>query len=151
MFFFAALMMADCSLAEEAPVAADPAQTAPPVEDQGKLLASLVATRWKLEELCGSPIVEGSQAILEFSAIDKIAGRGSVNHFSAGTGIEKDRLKVGSLVVTEMAGPPALMTQEQAFLDALGKASSLSLKDEVLSIKVEGKDKPLRFTRIAKE
>ena len=144
-------MMADCSLAEEPPIAADAGQTVPPVEDQGKLLASLVATRWKLEDLCGSPVVEGSQATLEFSAVDKVAGRGSVNHFSGGIGIEKDMLKVGPLMVTEMAGPPALMTQEQAFLDALGKASSLSLKGEVLSITVEGKDKPLRFTTITKE
>jgi heat shock protein HslJ len=146
-----AIALANCSMAEVPPVSVEPGQTVPPVEDQGKLLASLVATQWQLEDLCGSPVVEGSHATLEFAAVDKVAGRGSVNHFSGGIGIEKDRLRIGPLMVTEMAGPPALMTQEQAFLEALGKASSLSLKGEVLSITVEGKDKPLRFTRIAKE
>jgi len=144
-----AMVSTACAVAEEPPAVVDPA--APAVEDQAKVLASLVGTEWLLEDLGGQPVVAESQATLQFTAADKVSGRGSVNRFGGGISIENGKPKMGPFMLTRMAGPEPLMAQEQAYLDALAKATSLSVKGDTLTINVEVHDKPLRFAKIAKE
>jgi heat shock protein HslJ len=146
---FSAMVSAGCAVAEENQAAVDPAE--PAVEDQGKVLAGLIGTEWLLENLGGQAVVAESQATLQFTAVDKVSGRGSVNRFGGGITIENGKPKMGPFMLTRMAGPEPLMAQEQAYLEALAKAASLSVKGDTLTITVEGQDKPLRFAKIAKE
>jgi heat shock protein HslJ len=111
----------------------------------------LVGSKWRLVELGGKPVVDGSEATLEITAADKVAGRGSVNRFGGGIAIENGQLKMGPFMVTRMAGPEPLMNQEQAYLDALAKATTFSVKDDSLTVQVDGQPTPLRFARIPKE
>jgi len=137
------------AVAQETPAVIAPA--APAAEDQAKVLAGLVGTESLLEDLAGQPVVADSQATLQFTALDKVSGRGSVNRFGGAMALENGKPTMGPFMLTRMAGPEPLMAQEQAYLEALAKATSLSVKGESLTIQVEGQDKPLRFTKIAKK
>lgn len=115
--------------------------------DQKALIASLQGTKWQLIDLCGKPPVPDSQATLEFSAADKVSGRGSVNRFGGAIAVADGKLKMGPFMVTRMAGPENLMAQEQAYLEALAKATRLALSGDSLTVTVDGSQQPLRFTR----
>jgi heat shock protein HslJ len=146
LLLISALVVTDCAMAEEAPATAGP--PVPADADLGKVLAGLVGTEWVLEDLCGTPVVHESQATLTFTALDKVSGRGSVNRFGGALAIQDGKPKMGPFMLTRMAGPEPLMNQEQAYLDALGKATSLEVKGNTLTIHAQGKNQPLRFTRL---
>jgi len=129
------------------PVKPAPART---VKNLEKLIQGLVGSEWLLEDLAGKGVLDGARATLSFEDGMKVSGRGSVNRFHAPIKIEDGKPKFGPIASTKMAGPPAVMNQEQAYFEALGKAASITLDEPFLHIFIEDEEMPLRFIRLAR-
>jgi heat shock protein HslJ len=70
----------------------------------------------------------------------KIAGFSGVNQYSGTyTAGKEGSFKVGAVASTQMAGPPALMTAEQTYLELLAKCDSYRVKDDKLFLSTAGK------------
>lgn len=138
--------------AAEAAADEEGAEEGEPV-DLAALLASLVGTEWRLEDLCGRGVVDDSHASLEFGEDGAVFGRGSVNRFRGAVRVVENQPVFGPLASTLMAGPPALMHQETAYLRALDKAEGLERKVEEgqLLIHVADEEEPLRFILVNRD
>jgi len=79
--------------------------------------------------------VTGSEMTLEFDG-DRVAGLATINRFMGQLG--DDRV-FGPLATTMMAGPPAMMEQEQRFLRLLGDADSAEIGSDKLSLFADGR------------
>jgi len=123
-----------------------PEQTGKSLE---KLIQGLVGSEWLLEDLAGKGVLDDVRATLSFQEEMKVSGLGSVNRFNAQIKIEDGKPKFGPITSTRRAGPPAVMNQEQAYFEALGKATSMTLAEPFLHIFIEGEEAPLRFIRLA--
>ena len=73
----------------------------------------------------------------------EVSGRSACNHY--GTRLERDgdRLRLGQVMVTEMACPPAVMTLEQRYLSALGAVDAVTVGERRLVL--TGADVRLEF------
>ena len=69
-------------------------------------------------------LVTGSELTLEFGADGTVAGKGGVNRFNGPYEVDGSGVKIGPLALTKMAGEPALMEQENAFVKALEAATT---------------------------
>lgn len=123
-----------------------PVQTGKNLE---KLIDGLVGSEWLLEDLAGKGVLDDVRATLSFEEEMRVSGRGSVNRFNAPIKIEDSKPRIGPIASTKMAGPPAVMNQEQAYFEALAKATSITLEEPFLHIFIDGEEKPLRFIRLA--
>lgn len=89
--------------------------------------ALLQSTNWVASDIAGpdgklAPVVTDSTITANFSR-NTIEGSGGVNRYTATyelNGVNGIVITVGA--TTQMAGPPALMTQETAYLQALGRS-----------------------------
>jgi heat shock protein HslJ len=89
-------------------------------------------TVWQLESFVSgtggngsaSSLVNGSSITAELSN-GTMAGSAGCNQFTAPYTVEGETLTVGDIVTTRMACDGPVMQQEQAFVDALGAATSL--------------------------
>jgi heat shock protein HslJ len=68
---------------------------------------------------------------ITFTADGDVSGLAGVNRFSGSARLDGDRLTLGPLRTTRMAGPPDAMDAEAAFLRAL---------DDVVAIRLDGDD-----------
>jgi heat shock protein HslJ len=71
----------------------------------------------------------GSTPYLEFSADGSVAGAAGVNRLAGPTRADGDRLHIGPLRTTRMAGSPEAMDEEAAFLEALEAVESYRFDD----------------------
>ena len=108
----------------------------------------LTGSRWLLEDLAGKGVVDGVQSTLEFGENNRLGGKGGCNVYFTSYELDGSNLKVGMIGSTQMMCPPAIMDQEQKFLQALEKAYNLRLEGPYLFIDSEGYDLPLKFTRL---
>ena len=77
---------------------------------------------WQAFEISGYTMVgsEGARPTLEFDPeASRVAGRGGVNRYFGQYEREDDMLRLTQLATTRMAGPPAKMDLEHAYLEAL--------------------------------
>jgi heat shock protein HslJ len=109
--------------------------------------AYLVGTTWRLEDLPGTAVVDSAAPTLEFPAEGQAAGNASCNRFSGPVTVAGDSITFGPLAVTRMACPQAVMSQESAYLEALGKAERFRVEGPFLYLYSAGREKPLRFIR----
>ncbi len=93
----------------------------------GDPAALLQGAEWMVEDLAGAGIVDRSRATLAFSADGRVAGRGSCNRYTAGYALTGETLSITRPASTMMACAPALMQQEQRFLDLLGQVRRFSI------------------------
>jgi heat shock protein HslJ len=105
--------------------------------------AGIEGVEWVLTTLNGQPaaVADGrGAATLRLDAEKKQAGGFSgVNRYFGGYEREGDRLKFGALAGTHMAGPPAAMAGETAFLAALAATSHWRLDGPALELLHDGK------------
>ena len=94
----------------------------------------LEGTVWQLESFVSGTGDNGSaSSLINSSSITVELGNGTVagsagcNQFTAPYTLEGEALTVGEIVTTRMACDGAIMQQEQAFVDALGAATSLTI------------------------
>jgi len=107
--------------------------------------AYLVGTTWQLEDLPGTALADSAAPTLEFPAEGQAAGSASCNRFSGPVTVAGDSVTFGPLAVTRMACPEAVMRQESAYLEALGKAERFRVEGPFLYIYSAGREKPLRL------
>ena len=107
--------------------------------------AWLVGTTWRLEDLPGTAVLDSAAPTLEFPAEGQAAGNGSCNRFTGPIAVAGDSVTFGPLAVTRMACAEAVMSQEGAYLEALGKAERFRAEGPFLYIYSAGREKPLRF------
>jgi heat shock protein HslJ/uncharacterized protein YecT (DUF1311 family) len=137
-----------------APVTVDPAppQASPPASSQGatggrgaewRLLTWVVGGQQK-------PLLQDSTILIAFDPSGKVAGYTSVNRFTGTYSFDAEgRLKwpPAGFAVTRMAGPPALMAQERAFLESLRRTSRYKVEDQQLILESANSSVVLAFTR----
>jgi heat shock protein HslJ len=103
--------------------------------------------RWTLVAIDGAPVAEvGRVPTLEIAADGSAGGVGGVNRFRTQLEAANGRIAVGETAATKMAGPPAAMELEAAFLGRLGSISGFEAVGDTLRL-LAGDAEALRFTR----
>jgi heat shock protein HslJ len=93
-----------------------------------------LAGDWTLTEIIGTELPEGVPAPnLTVAADGMVSGRSGVNRFTGKLSDDSDVL-FGPMATTRMAGPPAAMQLEDAFLKAMTDASSYTVNGDELVI-----------------
>lgn len=97
--------------------------------------AELDGTRWKLVAWSVSSAAPGDFSITADFADGRISGSSAVNHYGGSYKADGNgHFSVGSLVSTEMAGPPAAMHAEAVFIELLQQARKYRLAGGSLSL-----------------
>ena len=65
-----------------------------------------------------------------FSSSDRVAGQASCNNYSAEYELTGESLNVGDAITTRKACAPALMEQEQRFIDMLQRVQRFKFNEE---------------------
>jgi heat shock protein HslJ len=96
--------------------------------------APLAGTAWTLAAMPDASLVLGTTATLQFAA-GRVQGSDGCNRFSAPITIAGDALEVGPRgASTQMACPPAVMKQAQAFMQALQDARTWRVAGRELAL-----------------
>lgn len=101
-------------------------------------------TRWTLVSMrtdgAEVPLVDGSTITLSFGDEGHVTGRAGVNRYSgAFTPAARGRMSwPGALATTKMAGPPVLMKQEVAYLDALTRTEMMIVEKDGIVLEGDG-------------
>lgn len=88
----------------------------------GEPSALLIGPEWVVEDINNGGIIDASRATLNFAEDGRVFGRASCNTYNAQYALTREGLTFGMAATTRMACAPALMQQEQRFLDALAGA-----------------------------
>ena len=123
-----------------------------PVPHALRPVLEITGPAWKLVEIAGTPVAEGSKASLDFLDTGKpdsrVSGNASCNKFSGKAKIAGTSIQFGPLISTKMACAAAsLNAQEMEYLRALQNAERWEMKDHTLAIYSKGSEKPLRFVQ----
>jgi putative lipoprotein len=118
------------------------------VRKKGVETVPIVGQIWSLKFIDGIGEVE-SKATLHIDEKGKVTGQAPCNRYFASAEITGSALTIGKPGATMMACEPKLMTQEQAFFDALGKAAGFSIQDGRLILAAADGRELLRFAAAA--
>ena len=112
--------------------------------------ADLTGSAWLAGEIGGRDVVDGARTTLEFAEAGRVGGNAGCNRYFGPLSVGGDTLAFGNLAATRMMCPPALMDQEERFLQALREARRFELRQdgEQLLIYGDGSEPLIRFTRI---
>jgi heat shock protein HslJ len=94
--------------------------------------SELTGTRWNLVSMAGEEPLEQSTVTLDFDN-GELGGNASCNHYGGPYTLEGDSFSVGEVTQTLMACD-GVMEQEEAYLEMLQAAESLTLEDDTLTI-----------------
>lgn len=125
------------------PSAATPQPAAPARGNEWRLLTWVVGGQQK-------PLLQDSSITIAFDPSGKVAGLASVNRFSGNYSFDNEgrlRWPASGFAVTRMAGPPALMAQERAFLESLRRTSLYKVDGQQLVLENANSSVVLAFTR----
>ena len=100
-----------------------------PVADKSELIGS-----WTVELIDERPVIDRSPAFIQFAEENRVSGNSSCNRFTGSYAFSETQLSFGQAATTRMACPPALMEQEQRFLDGLSKVAQVKLKNGMLEM-----------------
>lgn len=134
------------------PITVDPVPAqATPAEPQG---ASGKGAEWRLLTwLVGGQqksLLQDSNILIAFDPSGKVSGFTSVNRFTGTYSFDADgylKWPPSGFAVTRMAGPPALIAQERAFLESLRRTSRYKVEDQQLILESANASVVLAFTR----
>ncbi len=96
----------------------------------GDPAALLQGAEWVVEDINGAGLVDRSRATLNFGADGRISGRGSCNTYTGQYSLTGEGLTVSKTAMTMMACVPALMQQEDLFLDVLKNIQRFTLSPD---------------------
>jgi heat shock protein HslJ len=113
--------------------------------------ARLLGTRWLLEDLAGTGVIDRSRATLEFPAPNRLAGLASCNRYNGSVAFDGERIDIGRLTLTDRDCVEALERQEARYLEALRNAARLERAGPFLLLWADGFDAPLRYTELPAE
>lgn len=92
--------------------------------DRQRLLRGAV---WVVEDLAGTGIIDRSRITIEFLEENRLAGRASCNRYTGRYELRGEGVSIGPLASTRMACAPALMNQEDRFLNLLDRVNSVRI------------------------
>lgn len=84
------------------------------------------------ESALGSPALSGTRPYLEFDGAGQVSGHGGVNRLHGTVRVDGDRLWLGPLASTRMAGPADAMESEDALLAALDHVAAFRIDGHAL-------------------
>jgi len=111
------------------------------------IVRTLVGTKWRLEDLAGTGVLDRVQPTLEFAEEGKVSGNGSCNQFRGTVTISGDAIAFTPLATTRKFCGEAVTHQENEYLAALREAQRFEVKAPFLYIVASNRAKPLRFIR----
>lgn len=92
--------------------------------------ALLQEGEWKIENIGGQGVVDGSDATLLFGSDGQLSGNASCNRLFASYTVQGDKLTISSPGgLTMMACPPTLMDQERTLVDLLGTVATYRIDE----------------------
>ena len=125
------------------PATAPPQPAAPGRANEWRLLTWVVGGQQKV-------LLQDSTITIAFDPSGKVAGNASVNRFSGTYSFDNEgrlRWPPAGFALTRMAGPPALMAQERAFLESLRRTSLYKVDGQQLVLENPSASVVLAFTR----
>jgi len=87
-------------------------------------IADLGGTAWTVRTINGGSVIGNAPPTMTFSTDGRVSGSTGCNEYSALFSVDRDRLTVGGLAVTQKLCEGAHGEQEGAFLSGLGGAAS---------------------------
>jgi heat shock protein HslJ len=96
---------------------------------------TLPGSKWELVTLNAAAPVQGTTLTLFFGSDDKAGSDAGCNNYSGTYKVNGSSLTFGPMVSTMMACAPAINTQEQAYLKALGDTKSYEATADRLTLK----------------
>lgn len=90
--------------------------------------------KWLAEDIGGGGVLDRIQTTIEFGPDGSVAGSGGCNRFFGKAMADGANLRFGAMGGTRMMCPPAVMTQEGKFQQALDSTRSYALKDGKLEL-----------------
>jgi len=90
---------------------------------------------WVVEYIGDRPVVDRSPARVQFAEDGSLNGNTSCNRFFGKYQYDEQTLIIEPLGSTRMACVPALMEQEQRFLDTFPKATRVTIENELLILR----------------
>ena len=102
----------------------------------------LIGTTWSAVSVNNgrggvTTLVPGSVVTATFAADDVVTGGAGCNRFQGPYEVDGQHLRIGPLATTRMACPEPLMTQERAFLSALGLVTTFTVAVDRLELRSE--------------
>jgi len=95
----------------------------------GEPSALLHGKEWVVEDIDHAGIIDGSRITLGFGADQRLTGRAGCNTYQASYRLTGETLTIGDAAVTQKACAPALMQQEQTFLQVLAAVERFELDE----------------------
>lgn len=89
--------------------------------------ALLQGGEWVVEDINGTGIIDPSRVTLNFAVDSRVSGRASCNTYTGAYTLTGEGLTISKTGVTMMACAPALMRQEDLFLDILKNVQGFAL------------------------
>lgn len=96
--------------------------------------AQLQGVTWIAEDIAGRGVIDNLQSTLRLEQ-GRVAGRAGCNRYTGEVKIEGGTLRFGPMAATRMMCPPAVMDQEQRFLEALQSVTSYSFAGSLLELR----------------
>jgi heat shock protein HslJ/uncharacterized lipoprotein YbaY len=93
----------------------------------GDPAALLRGAEWVVEDINGAGVIDGSRVTLNFASGQRISGRASCNTYTGAYTLTGETLTFSNTAGTMMACAPALMHQENLFLDVLKNVQGFAL------------------------
>ena len=96
---------------------------------------NLTGQIWMLSELKGAPLAAGTIVSAQFSTDGRLAGSSGCNRYSGSYTVSGAELSISTpLESTTMMCAEDIMTQESAYLQALGEVKSFTIQGNVLTL-----------------
>lgn len=83
----------------------------------------LRGAEWVVEDIGGGGILDASRVTIEFLDEERVVGRGSCNRYMGTWSLTGEGLAFDRMASTQMACAPALMNQEQRFLELMAEVT----------------------------
>ncbi|MCR9261872.1 MAG: META domain-containing protein [Pseudomonadaceae bacterium] len=106
---------------------------------------SLSGVLWQVEDIDGDGIIDGSNITLQVADDKGISGTTGCNRYFGAVAIEGRTFLADAIGSTRMACAPALMEQEQHFLQAIQAVRSYAISGDLLQLYDDGDALRLRL------
>ena len=104
-------------------------------------LVALQAGDWRVEDIAGAGVIDGSSPTLLFGPDGRLSGNASCNRLIGSYSTEGGRLTIASTGMTRMACPPALMEQERKLVETIATVTGYTIDEAGTLTLMTGSDK----------
>ena len=111
--------------------------------------ASKLLGSWLVEDINHRGVIDMAQTTVQFNDDGKVSGSICVNRYTGTATIEDDALRFGPLATTRRAGPPAMMDQEQKFLQAIESVAAYQFGEPGILYFLDGQHE--RIMKLSKQ